>query len=160
MGQGPMGPGPGPGSQGPAASFVPVPGSWVPICIHTMYSYVSMCIHMYPCICFFSKGRLFWGGKTQGQNSGLAPSFPCFLQEFRSFYESFDLSTRVSPIAPSRRLRSFSKTSLLLEDFAPSRRQGPSCQARLEGSKIFRFCFCPTWDRYGINLGSTRGHFA
>ena len=35
---------------GPAASFGRGPGSWAPICIHLKYSYVSMCIHMYPYI--------------------------------------------------------------------------------------------------------------
>ena len=47
------GPGPwarvrAPGPWGPASSFGPGPGSWAPICIHSMYSYVPMCIHMYP----------------------------------------------------------------------------------------------------------------
>ncbi len=53
--------------------------------------------------------------------------------------------------------------------------EGPSCQARPELSgkaravkqgsvgSIFDRClslFSSTWDRYGINLGSIRGHFA
>ncbi len=62
------------------------------------------------------------------------------------------------------------KSSLLLQEFSPSTRvrsefedEAPSSKTKLRFKLIFGWYFNDfgsTWDRYGIKLGSIRGHFA